>query len=302
MKKYILLIILYLLAHKAVLAAAPADLVNAHYNIYVGDVNNDSCPDYLLKPAGQIVTIPFDDDLVLTFPVIRNALPLMIVSNAGCKSFSSRTPEASELADGRWQRGDFYVASGDVLGNENGSLFVGPIASAGRYAFNLSRDATGQLTLIQTLPTASLFTTSTAVGYLENQNNDNRTDLVIRDGTSILAVFKANADGTFAPGGSDGVLVATAVWRGFMKALGSGDPTTSLSFVSKGIKSEVLAALTTPGADPSQFLKSIVRFNVLEVDPLWVRCAITFKLGGVDTFFFMLIGLDEDGVFRIAQF
>ena len=298
--KLILLSLCFAVHLQAAADDAPVDLVNANYKVYVADINADGCPDYLLKPAGQIVTIPIDDDLMLVLPIVRNAQPLLVVSNSGCQTFSNRTPTPAELSDARWQAGNFAVAIGDSLGSTSGSLFVAPIGAAGSFAFNVSRSATGQLTLIQTVASAGLLTTPGARAFLENQNADNRTDLVIRDGNAVLAVFKANADGTFSPGPSDGVSVATAVWRGFIAALSGSDPSVSLSFVSPDIRSRVSAALATPGASPSRFAAAVVRFDVIDVETQWARCAVTINRGGVNTFFFVLIGVDTDGAWRIA--
>ena len=282
------------------LAAIPNDLLTAGYQVYTADINGDGCPDFLIRAPNQYVPISIDDDISIIIPIAARFPALQLTSVGTCGSMALTVLPASISYDPRWLPAAYSVLVGDVVGLGGGSLLIAPTNSSNSYAFSISRSNTdGSYTYLQSLQLATFGLGSGTTLSFQYVNSDSRSDLVAMNGANVVAAFTAGTDGRFTSGTSDMVSLTTIVWKSFLGALSSTNPNNALQMVA-GYSNDVFAtAINTPGATPQGFATIISSFDVIDVQPTYVRAVISIQRNGETDLFYVLFGKDADGYWKI---
>ena len=280
-------------------SATPSDLLDYGYSLYQADYNGDGCIDYLLRAPARVMVLDLDD---LIIPLVLNNKSIILMSGLNC-AYSSVDDVASDmLNDSRWVPAEYRLVIGDSRGDGGGSIIAVPIASTSLPLFNIVRDPISKgFLLLQTLRPQDLqIATNDAVVSLEYSDADLRSDLVVRRGAQILAIFSAGADGSFSIA-SDENLVAMShfVWKSFLDSLTSGNLGGALASVSNDTKDLIQTLLNVAGGNLSTLAESITRFGIIEVKSNYVRAAVVVAAGGQEKMYFVVFGRDSDGAWKI---
>ena len=296
-------------------AAVPADLITAGYEVYASSVDSDGCQDYLVKAPNTWAMLSIDDDMPLIIPAPSRHRPFILTATFSwathiCSYTLLNNPSPLQISDSSrgWVRTNVRIAVGDVLGNSSGSLLIGPIQASNdtqaieqSLSFNVARNASGVFSLIQKLPGVSFAVgVDQAVLTLEYSDNDQRSDLVVRVAGQITNIYAANADGTFsASSDTNKVAAATAVWNNFIGQLRSGTVAQVLQSISAQTRDRFQTMLALPGANLPAFANAITRFEVIDITDVVVKAAIIIPSNGVDMMYFVVFGKDADGTWKI---
>jgi hypothetical protein len=245
--------------------------------------------------------VSVDDDL--TFPILvppKNT-PILVLSSGVCPNMVASVPSASQLTDPRWAPAEYSALVGDVLGTGSGSILLAPTSATGTNSFSLVRNAAdGTYSVLQSFAVANFGIGSGSTISMENTNSDSRSDLVVRNGLNVVAVFTAGPDGRFTGGISDLIALTTVVWNNFTKTLKSSQPTNALQLVSSSTRPLFDSVISAPGADTVHFANSIVRFDVLNIStPGIVKACIVTNDDGTPTLYYVLFEQDTDGYWKI---
>lgn len=274
-------------------AAGAAGLSSANFIAYSADFNADGCADYLIKAK---------DDLMVPIPVPSQNKPFILQSTTGCTYNLVQSLTDAQIKDSRWTPANYQVVVGDVRGDGGGSLLIAPLLGASSSPlFNVVRSTSLQYSLLQTLnPLDFQVGTSGSTVSLSNVDSDGRSDLSVRRGSDLVAIYTAGADGSFTLTASGNkVATATAVWNNFSQQLKTGTIDGALNLISAETREKFRAAMTAPGATPAGFADAVKDFSVIDATEGSIRAAIVVDIQGVRTLFFVTFGKESDGTWKI---
>lgn len=283
-------------------AATPPDLLGAGYSVYTQDRNGDGCPDFLVKAPDRLVVIALDEDFILPLPVPALAKPVLLQSNAACTYTLTNSPDNSVIREPGWAPSSYQLLAGDSAGTGGGSLLLVPHGSGGSTVFNLLRDpSTKAFSLLQALSASDyLVGSDTVSASLEYADPDTRTDFVVRNGSRVLGVFSADADGRFSSDSSGNLVAIThAVWKTFIGQLAAGNAEAALASVSVVTQEVFRKALTSPQADMPGFAASVEDFTIVEVSGAAVSAVFNITTNGEKLNYVAVFGPDMDGTWRL---
>lgn len=287
--------------HSAI-AAVPADLSIAGYEVFEADDNGDGCTDYLLKAPDLIIPLSIDDDAPLILPVPSRHAAMILISSPGCSYSLVQSPPRSQVQKSSWIKTTYPLVVGDARGDGGGSLMLLVPGAAGR-TFNIGRHSTTKdFTLLQVLNTADITSSAPgAVVSLEYTNGDSRSDLVVRSAGEIVAVYTANDGGTYVlgGGGGDAAAIVRVVWGDFASALVRNSAASALNLVSAQNRSRFAAVMNDVDADLPGFANSIESFEILTVESVYIEAAIVVRSGTQRTAYFVAFGKDASGRWKI---
>jgi len=248
------------------------------------------------------VVLSLDDDFVFPVPVPALAKPVLLQSTAGCTYTLTNSPDASVISASGWISSSYQLLAGDSAGTGGGSLLLIPHGNSGSMVFNLLRDpSTKAFSLLQVLNAGDFLVGSDGVSAsLEYADPDVRSDLVVRNGSQVLGVYAAGADGRFsADSGSNLVAITHAVWKTFLEQLAAGNAETALTSVSVVTQEIFRKALTSPKADLPAFAASVEDFTIVEVSAVSVSAVFNITTNGEKLNYLAVFGPDMDGTWRL---
>jgi hypothetical protein len=273
----------------------------AQYSVFMGDVNGDGYPDYLVKAKIRIAMIDYD----VPFPVpLKPPSPtFVLLSNSGGAYSLDSNPTSTVVNSTSWQPESYEMIFGDVQGIGNNSLLL-QNRTAGAPSFLIAISAaTGAPQLLEKLDASTVgydLSTSDTTIELRDTSKDGRADLVIRVNGFVASVLTADASGLFHKPTSDqdGVVAA---WRSFCAALDSGDVNSAAVFITADSQARYLSALGDLGSSITGLTNNWSDITQLAFKPNFAMYSITETVGGV-TSLHILTFLPEGSGWKLSEF
>lgn len=295
MGRYIAVVLAFSFVMLSAKAEVPIVPKKSDYAVYESDINGDGCPDYLVKGRGRIIFL--GPDLGVPIKIPSRTEPFMLVSGVGCNYSTIQKPSSSQLSSKDWVASNYRVIDNNSRGDKYGSLLVYSNSDAG-ILFNIARGEDPKVfSLLQTLDGVDLGLPSGANLTLINANSDARSDLLLIQDDGVRDVYVANEQGVYAQSGAS---AATETWNLFVKRLQLLDTEGAVALVGEGMRDDVRNELNSPDADPAAFCSSIVRFEILEEESMYVSAVVVLANANLgDIAHYVNFKKGSDNIWRI---